>query len=130
MVADDFSLYDVTQIAVTVNGTEITEYTSFMYKGDQQPATHIKGSTAVVGYEYGIAEPTWVLKVKDTEPTLKDIKALQVGKTTFTVVFSSPSKTVTCTGCRIATIEDGEAADKTPEVTINGLALNIQVQRK
>jgi hypothetical protein len=128
MGINDISTYDVTQIAVTVNGVEITNYVSFIYKGDQSPASLIKGSTGVVGYEYGVAEPTWTLKVLDTEPTMADIYALWENQTTFSVVATFPTKTITCTNCRIATIEAGEAADKTPQVTINGLAMQIQMQ--
>lgn len=120
----------VSEVSIVVNGTEIDEYVSFVYEGDEDVASHIKASKGVTGYQYKGGEPKATLKVKSTCSKMSTLYDIRDNKIQVPITFQTPVKTVNCISAIIASIKEDEVAEDTPGYTISILAMKIESKPK
>jgi len=123
-------VWNASEVSVSIDGTEVDAYNSFVYEGDEDLGSHIECTTGTAGYQYKGPKPKATLKVKTTCSALPHLYELRDAKTQVPITYSSPVKTANLISAVIQSIKDGEDSNGAPETTVEILAMKIVTSRK
>jgi len=117
-------VFDAREVGCTIGGLVVDDFVEFKHKNDLE-VSHIGNIKEMSGYNIKPPKPSWSVVVKETSKTLAEIAAMRDESKIVEVVYTSPTRTVTCLACIIGTIDYGTGGSEAGNVTVNGLALKI-----
>lgn len=117
-------VWDAEEVKATVGGVEIDDLLSFSYNSGIEN-THIETVAGVVGYNRKWQKPTWSLKCRASSNALDTLIGYLHDRSVIDVTFTAPGLEVQVKEAIINKVDFGEVGEEATEVTVEGLALQI-----